>query len=157
MRELTIYTDGSCLGNPGPGGWAWACELGWGSNGAPKTTNNAMELLAIKEALQAARRAGFEHVHLWTDSKYAIDSMTKWVHGWRKRGWTNAQGNPVANREVIEEILEVQGLIRVSYNWVRGHAGHHWNERVDDLARRQATAWRAGTGREAGPGIVLPE
>ena len=154
--ELVIYTDGSCLGNPGPGGWAWACELGWGSNGAMRTTNNAMELLAILEALGAAHAVGARHVSIWTDSRYAIDALTKWVHGWRKRGWKNAQGNPVANREVIEEIVELHAHVRAEYNWVPGHKGHHWNERVDDLARRQATAWRDGRGRAAGPGLVLP-
>jgi ribonuclease HI len=152
--ELVLYTDGSCLANPGPGGWAWACELGWMSNGSHATTNNAMELLAILEALKAAHEAGAESVVIRTDSQYSIDALTKWIHGWRKRNWTTASGSPVANRETIEAIHRVSGLLTVRYEKVKAHAGHEWNERVDDLARRQATAWREGRGRLAGPGLV---
>lgn len=152
--DLVIYTDGSCLGNPGPGGWAWACEAGWRSNGAARTTNNAMELTAILEALREAQTIGAEAVSVWSDSQYSIDALTKWHWGWAKKGWVTSAGKPVANKPVIEEILGLQRLLRVELHYVRGHAGHEWNERVDDLARRQASAWREGRGRAAGPGIT---
>ena len=149
-----MYTDGSCLGNPGPGGWAWACEAGWHSNGELRTTNNAMELQAILQALKAAHSFGAASIIVRTDSQYSIDVATKWIFGWKKRQWMTAAGTPVANRAVIEEIFDMGSLMKVSYEKVKAHSGHEWNEKVDDLARRQATAWRDGRGRLAGPGFT---
>jgi ribonuclease HI len=113
-----------------------------------------MELLAIAEALRSAQAGGYTEVAIVTDSKYCVDALTKWVHGWRKRGFKTADGKPVANREVIEEIYALQTAMTVSYRWIKAHAGHSANERVDDLARRQSTAWQKGNGRPAGPGMV---
>jgi ribonuclease HI len=113
-----------------------------------------MELQAILQALAAAHEAGARSVLIRTDSQYSIDVTTKWIHGWRKRNWVTASGTPVANRSVIEGISSMGELLVVKYEKVKAHSGHEWNERVDDLARRQATAWRDGNGRLAGPGLA---
>lgn len=151
--EIEFHTDGSSLGNPGPGGWAWVAGENWASGGLSQTTNNAMELQAIAEALRAAAAAGYKTVTVVSDSKYSIDALTKWIWGWKKRDFRTADGKPVANREVIEEIFALQGRMDVTYRWTKAHVGNPQNERVDDLARRQATAWKNGRGRPAGPGL----
>lgn len=136
---IKIATDGSAIGNPGPGGWAWVRLDGtaYGEGKADgKTTNNIMELWAVRAALRAHRGKDLE---ILTDSKYVIQSVTQWVHGWRKKGWKTAAGTPVANRELIEEIVDICETQRVQFTWVKGHSGHQANERADELARRAAS------------------
>jgi ribonuclease HI len=137
---LTVATDGSALGNPGPGGWAWVrADRTVESSGeaAARTTNNAMELAAIAAALRA--HPGVALV-IESDSQYAINCVTRWAHGWARRGWVTKDNKPVANRELIEEILALSAGRSVEYRWVRGHDGHVANERADMLARNAATA-----------------
>jgi ribonuclease HI len=138
MTRWIVTTDGSALGNPGYAGWAWVVsEHEWGSGNAQKATNNQMELRAVLEALKQAPED--TEVLVRSDSRYAIDCLTKWVHGWRKRGWKTADGKDVANRELIEEILLHMGRNRVRFEWVRGHDGDEWNEQADAKARSAAT------------------
>lgn len=133
-----IYTDGGCIGNPGPGGWAAILvrdgryeEIG---GGAPHTTNNRMELQAAVEGLRRARPG--ERVHLVTDSRYLHDGISQWIHGWKRRGWRKADGAPVLNRDLWEvlDALAHRPDVPVSWEHVRGHAGHRWNERCDEIA-----------------------
>jgi len=143
---VIVATDGSALGNPGPGGWAWYVDdqcYGCGGDPGP-VTNNQMEIIALTRALQAG--AGRDVV-LEIDSQYVINAVTKWHFGWRKRGWTNSKGEPVANRELLEETLDLLAGRRrdgrsTDFRWVRGHQGHHRNERADQLARSQAESAR---------------
>lgn len=136
--------DGSSLGNPGFGGWAWVVSSSeWACGGAAGVTNNQMELSAILEALRS-RPETVKEVVVRSDSRYSIDALTKWVHGWRKRGWTTADGKSVANRELIEAILAEAALLRVRYEWVRGHSGDEWNEAADAHARRAALRAKEG-------------
>ncbi|MGV9188361.1 ribonuclease H family protein [Arcanobacterium canis] len=141
--DLVIATDGSCSGNPGPGGWAFVEQISgqWASGGARATTNNIMELTALVSALEFA---GPERsLLLRIDSQYVINSVTKWAKGWRKKGWKKADGKPVANRELIERALELYegrtGTTEVE--WVRGHAGDAGNELVDSLAVAQTQVY----------------
>jgi ribonuclease HI len=136
---VTVATDGSALGNPGPGGWAWvrsdrSAQSSGESDG--RTTNNAMELTAIAAALRAHPDVD---VVIESDSQYAINCVT-WAHGWAKRGWVTKDNKPVANRALVEEIVRLSHGRRVDYRWVRGHDGHAGNERADMLARNAATA-----------------
>lgn len=137
--DLVIATDGSCSGNPGPGGWAYVEQLTgqWASGGAHATTNNIMELTALVAALEFA--GPDRDLLLRIDSQYVINSVTKWAKGWRKRGWKKADGKPVANRELIERALELyEGRSgKTEVEWVRGHAGDAGNELVDSLAVEQ--------------------
>lgn len=138
--DAIITTDGACSGNPGPGGWAWVEHISGArdSGGAAHTTNNIMELTALIQAL--------EHVPsncdllIRADSQYVINVMTKWAAGWRRKGWKKADGNPVANRELVEHLLslyeEREGITQVE--WVKGHAGDAANELVDSMAVRQS-------------------
>lgn len=138
--SITIFTDGAAKGNPGPGGWGAIVatdervrELGGGS---PHTTNNQMELMAVIEALRATR--GVEgKIELHADSTYVIRGITEWIHGWRRRGWRTAEGQPVLNRDLWEALaIEVAGRGRGGIHWhyVRGHSDIPGNERVDEIA-----------------------
>jgi ribonuclease HI len=137
-RDLIIYTDGACSGNPGPGGWAAILirgperrEIGGREE---HTTNNRMEMQAAIEGLRLARPG--ETVHVVTDSRYLHDGISQWIHGWKRRGWRRADGGEVLNRELWEELdrLTRRPGLRVSWEHVRGHAGHLLNERCDELA-----------------------
>lgn len=137
--DLVIATDGSCSGNPGPGGWAFV-EQHTGdhmSGGSHKTTNNIMELTAMLHALNYAGPE--KSLLLRVDSKYVIDSMTKWAPGWRRKGWKKADGKPVLNREIIEAILNLYEARtgKTDVEWVRGHNGDPANEVADTLAVKQ--------------------
>lgn len=142
MKKVEIFTDGACKGNPGPGGWGALLRLGPHekelSGGERHTTNNRMEMTAAIRALEALIEPC--EVELFTDSKYLIDGVTKWVHGWQKRGWVNASKKPVRNAELWHELTDLTARHRVSWNWVRGHSGHPENERVDRLASDAAEA-----------------
>lgn len=140
MKEVAIFTDGACSGNPGPGGWGaiLRCdgrekEL---SGGEAHTTNNRMELTGVIEALSALKYPC--KVKLTTDSKYVVDGITKgWAQGWRKRGWKRSDGKPALNPDLWERLLELLAVHDVEFCWIKGHAGHEENERCDRLAVAQ--------------------
>lgn len=144
MHTIHIITDGACSGNPGSGGWAAIVIDGTVSHeysgAAADTTNNRMELTGALMGLRAAPNADAIHVH--TDSQYLINGITKWVHGWQKNGWKTSTGAPVENRDLWEALVAVV-TPRVSWHYVRGHAGHIHNERANILAQAQAGS-RAG-------------
>ncbi|MBN1281659.1 MAG: ribonuclease HI [Alphaproteobacteria bacterium] len=137
---LKIYTDGSCLGNPGPGGWAFVATDGKNtaerSGGETDTTNNKMELTAVIKALSAAKKHAEVEIH--TDSQYVKNGMQAWIKNWKKNGWKTADKKPVKNQELWQELDELAQKIKIHWHWVRGHAGHEMNERVDTLARTAA-------------------
>ena len=150
---ITAAADGSSLGNPGPAGWAWYVdEDTWDAGGWPRGTNNLGELTAILRLLEATAHTG-EDLHILADSQYAINVVSKWRLGWKKRGWTKADKKPIKNLELIQEIDRAMEGRRVTFEWVKGHAGHHMNERADDLARACAEAYQAGRTPEPGPGF----
>ena len=141
MVELYAYTDGACSGNPGPGGWGVVLlaiddgaevkrrEL---SGGAPETTNNRMELQAAIEALTALERRS--KITIVTDSVYVKDGITKWIHGWKAKGWKKKGG--LKNVELWQALDAATALHDVTWEWIKGHAGHEHNERADELARQ---------------------
>ena len=150
---ITAAADGSSLGNPGPAGWAWYVdEDTWDAGGWPKGTNNLGELTAILRLLQATAQTG-EELHIFADSQYAINVVSKWRLGWKKRGWTKADKKPIKNLELIQEIDRAMEGRHVTFEWVKGHAGHRMNERADDLARGCAEAYQAGRTPKPGPGF----
>ena len=157
---ITAAVDGSSLGNPGPAGWAWVVSADcWDAGGWPSGTNNLGELNAVLELLNATAQAGLadEDLHILADSQYAINVISKWSPGWKKRGWVKADKKPIKNLELIQEIdRAMQGRI-VTFEWVKGHAGHPLNERADDAARSCAEAYRDGRAIPTGPGFVLTQ
>lgn len=137
-ERVTVATDGSCLGNPGPGGWAWARLDGrHDSGGVPDTTNNLMELRAVYEALRAHHPS--VPLLIQADSMYVINVFTQWLPKWVANGWKTASKKPVQNRRGIEMIAAELEVRDVRWEHVKGHAGHAMNERVDSLARSAAT------------------
>ena len=136
MKKVEIFTDGACKGNPGPGGWGALLRMGRHekemSGGEPATTNNRMELTAAIRALEALIEPCAITLH--SDSKYVLDGITKWVHGWQKNGWKNASKQPVRNADLWHELIAAAKPHHVEWVWARGHAGHAENERVDALA-----------------------
>jgi ribonuclease HI len=141
MQPVVVATDGSCLSNPGPGGWAWASADGrQGSGGHAGTTNNLMELRAVYELLGAY--PADVPLLIQADSMYVINIFTHWLAGWQAKGWKTASKKPVSNREAIEMIAERLAGREVSWEHVKGHSGHPLNELVDTLARDAATKVR---------------
>lgn len=136
MKTVEMFTDGACKGNPGPGGWGAILRMGEVekelSGREAHTTNNRMELMAVMKGL-AALKAPCE-VKLHTDSRYVIDGITKWVFGWQKNGWRTADKKPVKNEDLWRELVLLTKPHRIDWIWVKGHAGHAENERVDKLA-----------------------
>lgn len=135
--EVTIYTDGACSGNPGPGGYGAVLLFGEHrkeiSEGFRRTTNNRMELLAVIEALRSLKKNCSVTIH--SDSKYVIDAIEKkWIVGWQRRGWIKRDGGPVLNRDLWEDLLKLLAMHQVRFVWVRGHSGVRENERCDALA-----------------------
>ena len=142
---LKIWTDGSCLGNPGPGGWGFVATDGTNiakrSGAEANTTNNRMELMAVIVGLKALKEPC--EVTLYSDSKYLVDSITLgWVYGWRKKGWKKSDGSKALNVDLWEEILSLLDIHKVNFIWVKGHAGHKYNERCDALACSEAEKYR---------------
>ena len=144
LPHVEIATDGACKGNPGAGGWGAVIRSGTRerelSGGEPASTNNRMELTAAIRALQELKRPC--RVTLSTDSRYVMDGLTKWIHGWRKNGWRTADKKPVKNAELWQELVAAAEPHRIEWVWVKGHAGHPDNERADKLASDAAVAAR---------------
>jgi len=145
MTEVEAFTDGACLGNPGPGGWAALLRAKGTerllSGGEPATTNNRMELMAAIAALEALTRPC--KVALTTDSRYVMQGIEEWVPKWRANGWKTADKKPVKNQDLWERLSSVTQTHQVRWHWVRGHNGHVENERVDVAAREQAEQYRS--------------
>lgn len=145
---VTIYTDGACRGNPGPGGWgAYLVSRGverelWG--GEPATTNNRMELTAAIRALGALKRPC--RVRIYTDSKYVMQGIEEWLANWKRRGWKTADKKPVKNQDLWEQLDTEVARHEITWTWVKGHAGNAGNERADQLANRGID--------ELGPGSI---
>ncbi|MFT4026999.1 MAG: ribonuclease HI [Novosphingobium sp.] len=135
-KRVEIFTDGACKGNPGPGGWGAILRMGRHekelSGSDPATTNNRMEMTGAIRALNALIEPC--DVVLHTDSRYVIDGITKWVHGWKKKGWVNASKQPVRNSDLWHDLIEAAQPHNIDWVWVKGHDGHPENERVDKLA-----------------------
>jgi len=148
QAQIEIYTDGACLGNPGPGGWAALLRAGGTERelvgGDPATTNNRMELMAAIEALRALRKPC--RVRLFTDSTYVQQGMTQWVRDWVRRGWRTAAKAPVKNADLWQALVAAAGPHQVDWVWVKAHAGNPDNERVDRLARAEATTFAVAGG-----------
>ena len=144
MSEVEAFTDGACLGNPGPGGWAALLRAKGTerllSGGEAQTTNNRMELLAAIQALEALKRPC--HVILTTDSRYVMQGIEEWVPRWISNGWRTADKKPVKNQDLWQRLSAAAAPHKVRWQWVRGHSGHHENERVDEAARQQAEQFR---------------
>lgn len=150
VKCVTIHSDGACEGNPGPGGWAAVLEYGVQrkeiSGGAPATTNNRMELTGAIEALRALRERC--EVQFFTDSKYVKAGITKGVSFWKRNGWRTSAKSPVKNKDLWVELDRLAAEHSVTWNWVKGHAGHAGNERCDLLARAAITALRKQHSRD---------
>lgn len=135
---VTVFTDGACRGNPGPGGWGALLQAGatekelWG--GEANTTNNRMELTAVIRALEALKRPVAVRIH--TDSQYVQKGISQWIHRWKKNGWRTADKKPVKNADLWQRLDALSGRHDIAWLWVKGHAGHPGNERADKLARR---------------------
>lgn len=145
MKQVTLYTDGACSGNPGPGGWGAILECEGHrkelSGGEANTTNNRMELTAVIEGLSALK-FGCD-VTLVSDSKYVIDAITKgWVYSWKAKGWRKADKSPALNVDLWEKLLLQLERHNMTYHWVKGHAGHPENERCDQMAVAQSLRFR---------------
>ena len=138
MTKVSIYTDGACRGNPGPGGWGALLVSGDTEKelfgGERVTTNNRMELKAAIRGLEALNRRC--HVVLYTDSEYLRRGITEWIGQWKSRGWKTAARKPVKNEELWRELDEIVGRQDIEWRWVKGHSGHAGNERADELANR---------------------
>ena len=136
--RVRIYTDGACSGNPGPGGWG-AILIYKGQRkeicgGEAESTNNRMELTAAIRALESLTRQS--NVDLYTDSRYVMDGITQWIHGWKAKGWRTASKKPVKNEDLWRRLDEISATHDIKWHWVKGHDGHPENERADELARR---------------------
>ena len=144
-KSVTIYTDGACSGNPGPGGWG--AILMWGDHrkeimgGEALTTNNRMELMAAISALEALKTG--VRADLYTDSAYVRNGIMTWIHGWKRNGWRTADKKPVKNVELWQRLELALQRHDVTWHWVKGHAGHPENERADELAREGMAAFKA--------------
>lgn len=152
-----VYTDGSCLGNPGRGGWAWLVPGGRYESGAElHTTNQRMEVTAVVRALRAlSADAGPEGIVVRSDSAYVVNCFRqRWWAGWQRRNWRNAQGRPVANRDLWESLLALalDPEVHVGFEWVKGHSGDRWNDLADELATTAAATGSGSSGTFGSPG-----
>ncbi len=144
MNDITIYTDGACKGNPGPGGWGVFFQSADTEKelfgGEPNTTNNRMEMMAVIEALRSLKRPC--KVTLYLDSEYVRKGITEWIHGWKAKGWKTAARQPVKNADLWQKLdaLTHDGVHQIDWHWVKGHAGNVGNERADALANRGVPA-----------------
>ncbi|HSN36584.1 MAG TPA: ribonuclease HI family protein [Arthrobacter sp.] len=151
---ITAAADGSALGNPGPAGWAWYVDDDcWRSGGWPHGTNNMGELMAVLDLFRSTAHLPGEDLHILCDSQYVINSVTKWMPGWKRKGWRKSDGKPVMNVELLKEIDQALVGRKYKFEWVRGHAGHDLNEAADERARAAATAYQQGVAVRQGPGF----
>ncbi|MGB1876851.1 MAG: ribonuclease HI [Rhodospirillaceae bacterium] len=143
---VELFTDGACLGNPGPGGWGALLRFNGTEKelvgGEEETTNNRMEMLAVIEGLKALTRPCV--ITVYTDSQYVQKGITEWIKGWKARGWKTSSKKPVKNVDLWMALDEAQAQHNITWQWVKGHAGHPENERVDDLARWEAERIQRG-------------
>ena len=153
MTDLVAYTDGACSGNPGPGGWGVLLQARSGetvvkerpmSGGEALTTNNRIELLAAITALETLERAS--KITVITDSTYVKNGVTSWIHGWKRNGWKTSAKKPVKNDDLWRRLDEAQARHDVTWEWVKGHAGHPENERADELAREGMAPFKPAKG-----------
>lgn len=137
---LTIYTDGACSGNPGPGGWGVLLQYGNKEKtlkgGDLNTTNNRMEMMAAIKAIEAVNETYTGEIILWTDSTYVMKGITEWIHGWKKKNWIKSDKKPVVNTDLWKVLDNLNSQKNIQWNWVKGHAGVEGNERADELARQ---------------------
>ncbi len=154
MPDLFAYTDGACSGNPGPGGWGVLLLAREGDavikertlqGGEGDTTNNRMELMAAISALEALTKPS--DLTIITDSAYVKNGVTEWIHGWKRKNWRTAGGAPVKNVDLWQRLDAAQSLHRVTWKWIKGHAGHAENERADELARAGMAPFKTGAGK----------
>ncbi len=151
---ITAAADGSALGNPGPAGWAWYVNDDcWRAGGWPHGTNNMGELMAVLDLFRSTAHMPGEDLHILCDSQYVINSVTKWMPGWKRKGWRKSDGKPVMNVELLKEIDQALVGRKYKFEWVRGHAGHDLNEAADDRARAAATSYQQGVAVRQGPGF----
>jgi ribonuclease HI len=149
---IIAAADGSALGNPGPAGWAWYVDDEcWAAGGWPRGTNNQGELTAVLELFRATAHLDDELL-VQCDSQYVINAVTKWMAGWKRKGWRKADGKPVLNLELLQELDAATQGRRYRFEWVRGHAGHPANEAADERARAVALAYQQGREVPCGPG-----
>ena len=150
LKKITIFTDGGCLGNPGPGGWAAILRYGAHerevSGGEPATTNNRMELMAAIASLSSLKEACDVTVH--TDSQYLRQGITEWIHGWKARGWITSTRQPVKNSDLWRKLDVQTKRHKVTWKWLKGHAGHPENERCDALADAEMEKIKSSHSRE---------
>ena len=150
---ITAAADGSAFGNPGPAGWAWYVDDDcWRAGGWPHGTNNQGELMAVLDLFRSTAHLPGEDLHILCDSQYVINSVTKWMPGWKRKGWRKSDGKPVLNVELLKDIDQALVGRKYTFEWVRGHAGHDLNEAADDRARAAATAYQQGVARRQAPG-----
>ena len=159
MKEVIIYTDGACSGNPGPGGWGAVLIYGEHQKhlkgGAPETTNNQMELTAAIEALNALKRPCAADLH--TDSQYVKGGITGWIHNWKRNGWRTADKKPVKNVELWQALDEALKRHDVAWHWVKGHAGETFNELADQLANEGMAPFKPVTPEPAAGSAPTPD
>lgn len=150
---IIAAADGSALGNPGPAGWAWYVnDSCWASGGWPHGTNNMGELMAVLDLLQQTAHVD-DDLLVYCDSRYVIDSITKWMPGWKRNGWVKKDKKPVLNVELMKALDEAMQGRRVRFEWVKGHSGHELNEAADQRANAAAAAFQVGQQAEPGPGF----
>ncbi len=151
---ITAAADGSALGNPGPAGWAWYVNDDcWRAGGWPHGTNNQGELMAVLDLFRATAHMPGEDLLILCDSQYVINAVTKWMPGWKRKGWRKADGKPVLNVDLLKDIDQALVGRKYTFEWVRGHAGHELNEAADVRARAAATAYQQGVAVRQGPGF----
>jgi ribonuclease HI len=151
---ITAAADGSALGNPGPAGWAWYIDADrWAAGGWPHGTNNMGELKAVLELFRATADVDDDLLVL-CDSQYVINSVVKWMPGWKRKGWRKADGSPVMNVDLMKDIDAALAGRRYRFEWVKGHVGHELNEAADERARAVATAYQRGGEIPSGPGFT---
>ncbi|MFJ4208374.1 RNase H family protein [Paenarthrobacter sp. NPDC089675] len=151
---IIAAADGSALGNPGPAGWAWYVDDScWRAGGWPHGTNNMGELMAVLDLFRSTAHIPQEDLRILCDSQYVINCITKWMPGWKRKGWRKADGKPVLNVDLLKDIDQaIQGR-KYTFEWVKGHAGHELNEAADERARAVATAFQQGVAAPSGPGF----
>ncbi|MFJ4228341.1 RNase H family protein [Paenarthrobacter nicotinovorans] len=151
---IIAAADGSALGNPGPAGWAWYVDDScWRAGGWPHGTNNQGELMAVLDLFRSTAHVPHEELLILCDSQYVINCVTKWMSGWKRKGWRKADGKPVLNVDILKDIDQAIVGRKYTFEWVKGHAGHDLNEAADERARAVALAYQQGVAPRTGPGF----